>query len=134
MNAKGELLRAELNRTCWHMEIALAISWVFAAFSYYKTGRTGTDWFTRSGSLMGLMGAIGTFRLTGLLQKQLGIGLKEGLGTAARGFELSLEPPEYYQMAIYFSYLTGIIGTLIWGYGDVISRWVSSLFTSFSGG
>jgi hypothetical protein len=77
---------------------------------------------------MGLMGAIATFRLAGLLQEQLATGLKEGLGDVTRGFELSLKPPEPYQVTAYFSYLTGIVGTLIWGYGDVLSRWISSLF------
>ena len=77
---------------------------------------------------MALVGAIATFRLTGLLQGQLATGLKEGLGTVTRGFELSLDPPEPYQVTAYFSYVTGVVGTLIWGYGDVLSRWVSSLF------
>jgi len=77
---------------------------------------------------MALVGAIATFRLTGLLQGQLATGLKEGLGTVTRGFELSLDPPKPYPVTAYFSYLTGVVGTLIWGYGDVLSRWVSSLF------
>ena len=77
---------------------------------------------------MALVGAIATFRLTALKEGQLVTGLREGLGTVARGLELSLDPPEPYQVTAYFSYLTGVVGTLIWGYGDVLSRWVSSLF------
>ena len=45
----------------------------------------------------------------------------------ARGFELSLDPPGPYQVTAYFSYLTGVVGTLIWGYGDVLSRWFCHL-------
>ncbi len=121
-------LRAQFIRTCRQVAILLAVSWLFSTFSFIVTRKSGTDWFTRSGAVMALVGAIATFRLTGLLQRQLATGLKEGLGTVTRGFELSLDPPEPYQVTAYFSYVTGVVGTLIWGYGDVLSRWVSSLF------
>jgi len=100
------------------MGIALAGSWLFAAFSYYVSVRTGTDWFSRSGSLMGLLGAAATFRLLGHFQNELGIALKEGLTTVDRDIELSLYPPQLYRYVSYFAYITGIIGTAIWGYGD----------------
>jgi len=76
---------------------------------------------------MALVGAIATFRLTALKEGLLATGLKEGLGDVRRGFELSLDPPEPYQVTAYFSYVTGVVGTLIWGYGDVLSRWFLSL-------
>jgi hypothetical protein len=77
---------------------------------------------------MALVGAVATFRLTGLFQRLLATGFREGLGSATRGFELTVEPPKPYQVTAYFSYLTGVVGTLIWGYGDVLSRWVLSIF------
>ena len=77
---------------------------------------------------MALAGAVATFRLTGLLQSRLAIGIKEGFGDVARGFELTLDPPKAYKSAIYFGYLSGVVGTIIWGYGDLIMRWISSLF------
>jgi hypothetical protein len=128
--SRRKALRAQVDRACERMAIVLAISWLFSAFSYYVTKKTGTEWFARSGSVMALTGAVATFRITGLLQKTLVTGLREDLGSLQRGMELSFDPPKAYQMTAYFSYLTGIVGTVIWGYGDVFFRWVSS----FAGG
>jgi hypothetical protein len=58
--------------------------------------------------------AAATFRLSGMLQRTLAIALREELGPLSRGVELILEPPRTYQTTLYFGYLTGIIGTLIW--------------------
>jgi len=120
-------LRAEADRVCLVVGIVLAISWLFSTSSYYLTRKTGFDWFTRSGSVMVLIGAAATFRLSGLMQEKITTALKEELGSLREGVERILDPPPAYKMTAYFGYLTGIIGTLIWGYGDVLSRWVSKL-------
>jgi hypothetical protein len=39
--------------------------------------------------------------------------------------ELGLEPSKSYQVLAYFGYLTVIVGTAIWGYGDLLLRAVS---------
>jgi len=124
--SRRKALREQVDRACERMAMVLAISWLFAAFSYYVTKKTGTEWFARSGSVMALTGAVVTFRITGLLQKTLVTALREDLGSLQRGIELSFDPPKAYQITAYFSYLTGIVGTVIWGYGDVFFRWVSS--------
>jgi len=124
--SRRKALREQVDRACERMAMVLAISWLFAAFSYYVTKKTGTEWFARSGSVMALTGAVVTFRITGLLQKTLVTALREDLGSVQRGIELSFDPPKAYQITAYFSYLTGIVGTVIWGYGDVFFRWVSS--------
>jgi hypothetical protein len=123
---RARTLNAELEHSCQMVDIGVAISWLISAVSFYVTRKTGTDWFTRSGSLMGLMGAIGTFGLTSVLQKQLRIALKEGLTSVERHIELFLDPPKSYQVTAYFCYLTGIVGTVIWGYGDVLTRWINT--------
>jgi hypothetical protein len=130
METRRKALREQVDRASWRMAIVLAISWLFAAFSYYVTKKTGTEWFARSGSVMALTGAVATFRITGLLQKTIVTGLREDLGSLQRGIELSFDPPKAHQMTSYFSYLTGIVGTVIWGYGDVFFRWVSSFASS----
>jgi hypothetical protein len=122
---RARTLYAELEHSCQMVDIGVAVSWLFSAVSYYATRKTGTDWFTRSGSLMAMMGAIGTFRLSSLLQKQLSIALKEGI-TVERHIELSLDPPKSFQVTAYFCYLSGIVGTVIWGYGDVLTRLINT--------
>jgi hypothetical protein len=120
-----ESLYARLYRTVIRFGLLIAAAWLFAAFSYYLSGKTGADWFTRSGSVMALVGAAVTFRLVNFYQHGLAAALTEGLVSVPRGIELGLEPPTSYQVLCYFGYLTGIVGTGIWGYGDLLLRLVS---------
>ena len=76
-------------------------------------------------SVMALVGAAVTFRLSNFYQRGLAEALKEGLLSVSRGIELGLEPPKSYLVLSYLGYLTGIVGTAIWGYGDLLLRMVS---------
>ena len=120
--ARIKSLYAELYRTMILLGLLIAAAWLFAAFSYYLSRKTGTDWFTRSGSVMALTGAAVTFRLINFYRRGLAAALKEGLVSVARGIELGLEPPRSYHVLSYLGYLTGIVGTVIWGYGDLLFR------------
>jgi len=125
MNAKpitSQSLFKELDRICVVMCVILASSWLFAAFSYYLSRKTGTDWFSRSGSVMCLVGTAACFRLGGFLQRKLAVALKQGLASVQREIELTLDPPHFYQLVLYFGYATGIAGTAVWGYGDMLPR------------
>jgi hypothetical protein len=119
------LLYVELDRASAVFGLLLAASWLFAAFSYYVSKKTGADWFARSGSVMALLGAVATFRLVRVYQKELVVALKEDLVSLSKEIELALEPPRSYQALCYFGYVTGIVGTGIWGYGDLLLRAVS---------
>ena len=120
-----ESLNARLYRTIIRFGVLIAAAWLFAAFSYYLSRKTGSDWFSRSGSVMALAGAAVTFRLVNFYQHGLAAAIKEGLLSMARGIELGLEPPKSYQVLSYLGYLTGIVGTGIWGYGDLLIRFIS---------
>ena len=50
----------------------------------------------------------------------LATALKEGLVSIPEEIELRLKPPTSYQVLSYLGYVTGIIGTAIWGYGDLL--------------
>jgi hypothetical protein len=102
--------------------LLIAAAWLFAVFSYYLSRKTGSDWFSRSGSVMALVGAAVTFRLANFQQHALATALKEGLVSVSREIELSLKPPTPYTVLSYLGYLTGIVGTGIWGYGDLLVR------------
>jgi hypothetical protein len=118
--ARIESLYAGLYRTLVQFGLLIAAAWLFAAFSYYLSRKTGADWFARSGAIMGLVGAAVTFRLGNFYQRALATALKEGLLSVPREIELGLEPPRSYTLLSYFGYLTGIVGTGIWGYGDLL--------------
>lgn len=119
---KIQSLYAELYRTIIRFGLLIAAAWLFAAFSYYLSKKTGTDWFSRSGSVMALAGAAIAFRLVNVYQHGLAAALREGLVSVAREIELGLEPPKSYHALSYLGYLTGIVGTGIWGYGDLLIR------------
>src|SRR5438067_11319159 len=89
-------LYAEVYRTIIRFGLLIAAAWLFAAFSYYLSRKTGTDWFTRSGAVMALAGAAVTFRLVNFYQHGLAAALKESLVSLVRGIELGLEPPKSY--------------------------------------
>jgi len=102
--------------------VALVVCWLFVAFCFYLSLKTGKEWFSRSGSLMCLFGAAGAFRFNNSLHHALEVALKEHLITPELDLAFALEPSKRYQLAPYFAYLTGIVGTLIWGYGDLLPR------------
>src|SRR5262249_41919363 len=85
-------LYAGLYRTIVQFGILIAAAWLFAAFSYYLSRKTGTDWFSRSGALMGLVGAAVTFRLSHLYQRGLATAFKEGIVSVSRGSLASNRP------------------------------------------
>ena len=118
--ARIKSLYAGLYRTIIRLGLLMAAAWLFAAFSFYLSIKTGADWFTRSGAVMALVGAAVTFRLANFYQRALATALKEELVSVSKEIELHLEPPESYVGLLYLGYLTGIIGTGIWGYGDLL--------------
>jgi len=122
----GAPLLAELRRECLILGLALVSAWLFAGFSYYVTVRTGSDWFTRSGSVMCVAGAVGTFRSTLFFQEKLTTALNKGVDISNE-LPVMLRPPLRYRVVKHFAYTTGVVGTLVWAYGDVLSHWVSSL-------
>jgi hypothetical protein len=116
-----------LNRTIIRFGLLVAAAWLFAIFAYYVSSKADADWFSRSGSVMCLVGAAVTFRLAHFYQSALATAFKEGLVSVPREIELRLNPPKSYVALSYFGYLlTGIVGTAVWGYGDVLLRLISA--------
>jgi hypothetical protein len=123
--ARIQSLYAGLYRTVIRFGLLIAAAWLFAAFSYYLSRTMGADWLARSGAVMSLVGAAVTFRLVHFYQGALATALKEGLVSLPREIELRLRPPKSYQLLSYLGYLTGVVGTGIWGYGDLLVRLIS---------
>ena len=91
--ARIKSLYAGLYRTIIRLGLLIAAAWLFAAFSFYLSRKTGADWFTRSGAVMALVGAAVTFRLANFYQGALAAALKEELVSVSKEIELHLEPP-----------------------------------------
>jgi hypothetical protein len=124
--ARIRSLYVGLTRTIIWFGLLVTAAWLFAIFSYYLSNDAPTDWFARSGSVMCLVGAAVTFRLAHFYQRALATALKEGLVSVPREIELRLNPPTSYVVLSYLGYLTGIVGTAVWGYGDLLPRLLSA--------
>ena len=66
-----------LYRTIFLLGLLIAAAWLFTLFSYYLSEKTGTDWFMRSGSVMGLIGAAVSFRQVNFYHNALATALKK---------------------------------------------------------
>jgi len=110
----------KFNRAATRFALLLAVAWLFAAFSYYLSQKTGAEWFSRSGSVMCLIGAAVSFRVAGLYQWGLAAAFQEGLLSVSAEIKIALDPPKSYRVVTHLSYMTGIIGTGVWGYGDLL--------------
>ena len=117
-DARIQWLYARLYKHCFVVLASLCLAWSFTIASLLWSERTGADWFLRSGSVLALVGAVGSFRLVGRLQTALAVALHEGLAPVSREIEISLSPPRLFHITSYCAYVTGALGTLIWGYGD----------------
>jgi hypothetical protein len=100
--------------------IGLAGSWIIAMASYLASGQTGADWFSRSGAVMCLLAAAANFALVKVHQRDLAEIFKDHEKSMREKAEKILKPPEVYTRLARSSYLTGIVGTAIWGYGDLL--------------
>src|SRR5262249_60487619 len=99
-------LYAGLFRTIILLGLLMAAAWVFGLFSFYLSRKTGTDWFTRSGSMMSLIGAAITFRQVNFYQSALATALNEGLVSIPEEINPRLEPPTPYRVVPYLGYRT----------------------------
>jgi hypothetical protein len=122
--ASVDALYSQLHRSVILFGLLTVSAWFFVAFCFYWSRETETDWFSRSGSIMGLIGAVVTFRGLNVYQHKLELALKAGLVSLPKEIELALDPPRSFRMLSYFGYLTGVVGTGIWGYGDLLLHWV----------
>ena len=107
------------NRYLW-VGLGLVASWLFVILSFYTSTRTAVDWFSRSGAVMCLIAAAANISLLKVHQSDLARIIRDDDHTAREKAEAILQPPESYTRLSRLSYLTGILGTAIWGYGDLL--------------
>ena len=98
----------------------LAGSWVFTLASFLVAEQSAVDWFSRSGAVLCLMAAVANFALVKLHQHDLAEIFKDRESSRSEKAERILKPPEVYTRLARVSYLTGFLGTAMWGYGDLL--------------
>jgi len=98
----------------------LVLAWLFVVFSFIVSNQVGVDWFSRSGAVMCLLAAAANFTLVRIHQRNLADIFKDNEHSAKEKAERILKPSGSYLFLSRLSYLTGIVGTAIWGYGDLV--------------
>lgn len=109
-----------LKDTYFRAGLGLMFSWLFVAFSFYVSRQATVDWFSRSGAVLCLMAAAANFALVKIHQRDLAEIFKDKEHSRCEKAERILRPPLTYKALSRLSYVTGIVGTAIWGYGDLL--------------
>jgi hypothetical protein len=100
--------------------IALIIAWVFVIISYYLETRWGNSLFSRSGSMMVLLTVVAKQMLLNGRNKYHHQQLKTLANGKQANFEM-VHPTKTHQYLEFIANINILIGTVIWGYGDLLS-------------
>lgn len=115
-------LNVKMNKTNNRKPIIfLIIAWLIVLISFYLETIWGSSLFPRSGSLMVLFAFIAEYYLLRARDKYHSNQLK----TYSKGNQVDFEevhPSKSHQYLEKVSHITVIIGTIIWGYGDLFSQ------------
>jgi FtsH-binding integral membrane protein len=109
-----------LKNTYFWVGTGLAASWIFTAVSFLFSRQGAVDWFSRSGAVLCLMAAVANFVLVKVHQRDLAQIFKDQEHSRREKAEEIVKPPATYTALARLSYVTGIVGTAIWGYGDLL--------------
>ena len=109
-----------LKNVYFRLGVILVVAWLFVALSFLVSTRTTVDWFSRSGAVMCLIAAVANFALVKVHQQALAKIFRDHEHSAHEKTEAILNPPKSYVRITYLSYVTGVLGTAIWGYGDLL--------------
>jgi hypothetical protein len=95
--------------------LALAFLWVVGSF-FASIPNPNGNWFCRSGAVMVLLAVIVEFHLGNLQQKES----SSAPIVAGLGIPMSGDLPRIKQQFAKAAHTFAMLGTLIWGYGDLI--------------
>ena len=97
--------------------LLLLFAFAWGVFSFICAYNTNNGlWFSRSGSVIVLICVIVEFRLGNLRQ----LGFENAQKASQHDILTSGMLPVHKRLIVWFAHLQIIIGTLIWGYGDLL--------------
>lgn len=98
----------------------LVLSWASIAISLYIEANYGGNWFMRSGSLMVLFSVIAEFLLLEGRDEYLNQRLSKSKVPNQQNSLDSIHPSHTHKLLEIISHISVVIGTVIWGYGDLL--------------
>ncbi len=99
--------------------LALVFAWLIALVSFITDYQNNTGWFSRSGSILVLIAIIASYQLTAIRNDYHNSQLAAYKDGNNIDF-LQSHPSDTHRNLEVFANITAILGTLIWGYGDLI--------------
>ncbi len=86
-----------------------------AIADYYTNG----NWFARSGSILTFTSVLSNFIITSIKRKEIISVLEGSKDKKEKANKLRTKDTEYKSMQ-FVAFTLGLIGTIIWGYGDLL--------------
>jgi len=99
--------------------LALVAAWLIALFSFLADFQNGSAWFSRSGSILVLVAIITGYQLMAIRSAYHNNQLAAYKDGSNIDF-LQSHPSTSHRKLEIGAHITAVIGTLIWGYGDLI--------------
>lgn len=110
-------LKAELYLIVFLCMSAIAVEFISFCPTLRPSSESLPSWFQRSGAITSIFSAFAQYRISGFLESIRG-------GTFAESWSLyHLYVNHHYVLSWVIAVLT-IWGALVWGYGDLILKWV----------
>jgi hypothetical protein len=98
----------------------LILAWASIAVSFFLEANYGGNWFMRSGSLMVLFSIVAEFLLLDGRDEYLNQRLSERKEPNQQKSLDSFHPSQMHKLFEIISHISVVIGTVIWGYGDLL--------------
>ena len=99
--------------------LLLSFGIIFCIGSAFASINATESWFARSGAILTFVSVVVQFLLSNLRKEEIENLFNEGSGIREKIKNIKNKNPLHESVFI-ISGITGLIGTLIWGYGDLL--------------
>lgn len=99
--------------------LLLIVGTVFCIASAYASIDSVENWFSRSGAILTFVSVVVQFLLSNLRKKEIEDLFKSSIGIDEKFKSIKNKNP-LHEILVVISGITGLAGTLIWGYGDLL--------------
>lgn len=97
----------------------LSFGILFCIASALATTSSTENWFSRSGAILSFVSVVVQFLLSNLRKEEIENLFNSGKGMTEKFKNMKHKNP-LHEVVFIISGITGLIGTLIWGYGDLL--------------
>lgn len=99
--------------------LLLSFGILFCIASAFATINSAENWFSRSGSILTFVSVVVQFLLSNLRKEEIENLFNSGTGIKEKLKNIKHKNP-LHETVFIISGITGLVGTLIWGYGDLL--------------